>query len=270
MLPLPYIALKSRSFGYLERWQKIIDDEPDYESQIKKAKATWGKSNKTFDEIKEKLRLMSNMTYRCSYCEDSVADEIEHIYPKNIYPGRTFVWMNYLYSCGQCNGRKSNNFALVTPQGFIKDITPPSSLPDDYVYVRPDNFQVAFIDPRQENPTQLIDLDILSTFRFRPAIDLSEDSIEYLRADYTIKVLMLNEREYLPIARRQAYRDYRARLAEYITLRDNGANQSQLDELIEGIKEGNHYTVWVAIKKWQENIDELNILFNAAPEALNW
>ncbi len=135
MLKLPDdISLSKRSLGYLKRWQKAIDDKSDYKNQIEKAKKSWGKSNKTFDEIKEKLRLMSNSTERCSYCEDSYADEIEHVYPKNVFPERTFIWENYLYACGPCNGPKNNYFAQIE-NGELLDITPPKTIPEDYEYI---------------------------------------------------------------------------------------------------------------------------------------
>lgn len=271
MLQLPNdITLTPRSTGYMIRWQTAINDEPDYQAQIKKAKATWGKSNKTFDEIKEKLRLMSNNTSRCNYCEDSVADEIEHIYPKDIYPDRTFVWENYLYSCGHCNLRKSNNFALINPGGNLNDITPPKPLPDDHVFVRPPNNQIAFIDPRIENPTDFIELDIIDTFRFVPAIELNETDENYIRAQYTIDVLQLNDREFLVQARRTAYQNFRARLREYIQQRNDGANQADLDELINGIQEENHKTVWREMVRFNTLIPTLNELFQEAPEAVDW
>ena len=46
------------------------------------------------------------------YCEDSVGDEVEHHRPKNLYPDHTFLWDNYLYACGPCNGPKNNRFAV--------------------------------------------------------------------------------------------------------------------------------------------------------------
>ena len=269
MLQLPNnINLTPRSKGYLGRWQNDIDVETTYEAQISKAKKTWGKSNKTFDEIKDKLRLMSNSTRRCNYCEDSYSDEIEHIYPKDIYPEKTFIWENYLYACGPCNGPKNNQFALISGDGELYDITPPRPIPDDYVYSRPRLDQVALIDPRVENPFDFLELDIVGTFRFIPSIGINAQ--DNLRAKYTIEILRLNDREYLVEARKQAFVNFRARLNEYIQQRDNGATQNELDNLIKGIKDSNHQTVWHEMKRFRSYINPLNQLFNNALESLTW
>jgi len=269
MLSLPKnIPLTQRSLGYLKRWQKAIDDELNYELQIKKAKASWGKSNKTFDEIKEKLRLMSNSTYRCSYCEDSFADEIEHIYPKDLYPDRTFIWENYLYACGPCNGPKNSQFALMEMTGTLRDITRPRNLPHGYIYQRPSNLPTAFIDPRTETPTDFMELDIIDTFRIVPALGISLS--DEIRANYTIKVLRLNERDYLVQARRNAYGNFKSRLEIYRQQKNGGANQTQLFNLIEGIKLENHQTVWFEMKRLHTFVPELANLFSDIPEALTW
>lgn len=271
MLPLSNnITLSARALTYLRRWQKTIDDEADYEKQIAKAKKTWGKSNKTFDEIKEKLRSMSNETKRCSYCEDSYADEIEHIYPKDIYPEHTFVWENYLYACGPCNGPKSNQFALINPDQTLFDIIRPKQIPDDFHFVRPKQLPIALIDSRKENPLEFIELDIVSTFRFVPIIEDNFDPIKHLRATYTINILRLNEREYLIDARKNAYFNYCARLKEYINQKQQGVNQDRLNVLIQGIKTESHFTVWEEMKRNHQFIPELNQLFLNAPEAMGW
>jgi len=269
MLSLPNnIELTRRSLGYLKRWQKAIDDQLDYESQIKKAKASWGKSNKTFDEIKEKLRLMSNSTYRCSYCEDSFADEIEHIYPKDLYPDKTFIWDNYLYACGPCNSPKNNQFALIETVGTLRNITRPRNLPPNYLYQRPLALPSAFIDPRTEIPTDFMELDIMDTFRIVPALGISPS--DEIRANYTIKVLRLNERDYLVQARKNAFGNFKSRLEFYLQQKNNGVNQTQLSNLIEGIKSENHQTVWFEMKRLHPFVPELAILFNDVPEALLW
>ncbi len=269
MIQLPQnVILTNRSQGFLRQWQKAIDDEPDYESQIKKAKKSWGKSNKTFDEIKSKLRQMSNSTRRCNYCEDSYADEIEHIYPKDIYPERTFIWENYLYACGPCNGPKNNKFALIDGTVKLNDITPPRPIPDGHVFIRPPLDRIALVDPRIDDPLYFLELDLIQTFRFIPSMDI--DAIDSLRAKYTIEVLRLNDREYLVNARKHAYENFRARLREYITQRDQGATRDELSNLINGIRDLNHQTVWYEMKRFRDLIPELTDLFDNAPEALEW
>lgn len=118
MIQLPTdITLSNRSLYWLREWQAAIDEKTTYAAQIVEAKAKWkSKRQRTsLKEVKEKLHQMCNATNRCVYCEDSYGDEIEHIYPKDIYPSKTFIWENYLYACGPCNGPKSNNFALINP-----------------------------------------------------------------------------------------------------------------------------------------------------------
>ncbi len=44
----------------------------------------------------------------------------------------------------------------------------------------------------------------------------------------------------------------------------------RLDKIKEGIRDENHQTVWFEMKRNQAFLDELNILFQSAPEALEW
>lgn len=39
--------------------------------------------------------------------------------PKNMYPEKVFVWSNYLFSCGLCNGPKNNQFAVFDNTGNV-------------------------------------------------------------------------------------------------------------------------------------------------------
>jgi len=264
-----HINPQASSFTDLAKWQNIIDSEPTYESQVQKAKGTWGKSNNTMNDIKDKLRLLSNNTYRCNYCEDSYSDEIEHIYPKDIYPELTFVWENYVYACGPCNGPKSNNFKLLDPAtSTLLNITPPRRKPPGYVYVRPPVLQAALVDPRKENPLNYIMLDIVDSFFFISSPDNNIE--ESLRANYTIDILRLNEREALVQGRKQAFGSFRARLVEYEQAKINAVPQMEIDNMIESIKESNHITVWEEMKRWHQNVPSLNNLFSNNPEALNW
>ncbi len=72
-----------------------------------KDKNVW---NKPF--IKEQLIEMS--ANKCCYCECNVAEEskymeVEHFFPKSIYPDLVIKWTNLLPSCKRCNGSKGNH-----------------------------------------------------------------------------------------------------------------------------------------------------------------
>jgi hypothetical protein len=126
----------------------------------------------------------------------------------------------------------------------------------------------ALINPREENPSDFMKLDLRGTFYFLPTP--KQGTKEYNRADYTIRVLRLNDRDYLQVARAEAYGSYRARLSEYIEKRDKGSSEKELNALINALKRMQHPTVWQEMKKQSGLIPELQKLFNQAPEALNW
>lgn len=77
-------------------------------------------------------------------------------------------------------------------------------------------------------------------------------------------------RDYLPIARREAYKDYRAHLAQYRALRDQGAPGERLDDLVKDLRRRQHPTVWFEMKRQRLALPDLSELFGAAPEALDW
>ena len=262
------ISPSSTSLSFLSKWQKIIDKESTYELQVLKAKNTWGKSNKTMDDVKSKLRQMSNNTSRCNYCEDSYSDEIEHIYPKDLYPEKTYVWDNYIYACGPCNGPKSNKFSLINSNNELIDITPPRIKPENYVYTRPPKLPAALINPRDEDPLHYLMLDIITTFYFVPTPNLTP--FEEKKAKFTIEVLRLNEREYLVEARKQAYGNFISRIKEYKQAKIDSRSQNELDQMKSNLLRLNHITVWEEIKRSRNHIPEITNLFNSIPEVINW
>ncbi len=46
---------------------------------------------------------------KCCYCEKIIAKDIEHFYPKTLYPGRMFDWDNMLRACKDCNFEKHDS-----------------------------------------------------------------------------------------------------------------------------------------------------------------
>jgi hypothetical protein len=250
----------------------VIDQLNDFNEQRDKAKTLFKtKSKPLFDKIKEKLTLLSNYTQRCVYCEDSFGDEVEHIYPKDLFPEKCFMWTNYIFACGTCNGTyKNNKFAVITTRGKFKDITPSrkaTSIP------KPPQGRSGFINPREENPLDYCVLDLNGTFKFIAIPGIPD--IEKERVEFTYnQALGFDKREKIRIARKNAYGNYKARLYSYVIRKNEGASHDELTAMIDELKSENHPTVWQEMKrhyihKWL-NDPELQRIFDTEPDALTW
>lgn len=278
MIRLPvHIMLQQEALDSLKEYQDEIDALPQFADKNAKAKKAFSqrnkKGNKTFDHIKEKLTEMCSGARRCAYCEDSVGDEVEHIFPKDLYPGHCFSWDNYLYACGNCNGPKNNKFAIFKKSdGKFTTVNPPHGQPS----AQPPDGDAAMINPRLENAMDFCMLDLQSTFKF--VVIAKKGTKEYEKADYTFnEVLRLNDqREFLRQARINAYGNFASRLYKYTDQKQKGATQQMLDKMIEGIQKEAHPTVWKEMQRYHNKgllikfDKELNDLFIASPEALQW
>jgi uncharacterized protein (TIGR02646 family) len=269
MIRLPDVWLPADARLGLERLQSRIDSVVSYRERVAEAKRTFALNNRpgnaTFRVVRSKLTEMCSGARRCCYCEDSAADEVEHIKPKDLYPQEVFLWENYLYACGPCNGPKNNQFAIFEYQtGTHVNI----SRKRGESIKAPVEGEAVLINPRREDPLAFMELDLIDTFYFLPAAE--EGSKDHRRAAYTIEVLRLNDRDLLLEARAEAYGSYRARLYEYIKKRDSGASSDQLRNLISALRRMQHPTVWREIKRQSQSIAELRKLFAKAPEALEW
>ena len=187
------------------------------------------------------------------YCEDSAADEVEHHRPKDLYPEHVFVWENYLYVCGPCNGPKNNRFAVIAADGSIVDVSrkrnQPGFLPGAPAALKPPAAgDPVLLHPRVEDALDYMMLDILGdTFLFVPTA--ASPSRKFDRATYTIELLRLNHRDYLQAARRGAYGNYQARLFEYVHRREAGAGALELRRMISVIRDEEHPTVWSEMRR---------------------
>lgn len=266
MLRLIDPGLPAQTREGLAAYQNKVDTAGGYPKQVEAGRALFKrynrKRNRVFKVVRRGLADMCAGARRCCYCEDSAGYEIDHIAPKDLYPERAFVWENYLLACGQCNRGKGARFAVVG-RGDLVDVT---RRPDAPV-VKPLPGAPAPINPRREDPLEFLDLEIVDTFRFLLAENLS--AIDGKRARYTIEVLKLN-RDVLTKARREAYRAYRALLSEYRELRDTGTGTGELDTWKEEFLSSAHPTVWREMQRQYPLIDELQRLFADVPEALAW
>lgn len=268
MIRLKDAALGAPTAALLRRYQAEVDSGTTHAERVERAKAAFARRNKdrdpAFREVRRILAELCSGNRRCCYCEDSVADEVEHIRPKDLYPEAVFCWSNYLYACGPCNGRKNDRFAVILPTGERREVT---RRPSDPV-APPIAGQPAFINPRLEDPLHLLDLELLDTFWLLPAEDLHPT--DALRAEYTVEVLGLNSREGLVQARRTAYGSYRARLHEFRSKARRNVPQAELDALVAGLRKMDQPTVWAEMKRRHRVVPELAELFQGVPEALEW
>ncbi|RKZ79327.1 MAG: hypothetical protein DRR19_25120 [Candidatus Parabeggiatoa sp. nov. 1] len=269
MIHLKNIPLPAQAQEKLNEYQKEVEKELDYAKQVSAAKRLFTlrntHKNKTFQTVRATLDKMCSGARRCCYCEDSCADEVEHIRPKDIYPELVFAWQNYLYACGTCNVPKGKKIAVIESKtGHFVNVARRKNDP----IVPPLQGISVLIDPRSENPLDYMALDLLDTFMFVPTAD--NDTQAYRRANYTIKVLRLNSREVLIKARRNAFDSYKARLYEYQKKQTNGATCQALKYLTKSLQEMHHPTVWIEMKRQHRFHNELNKLFQEIPEALEW
>lgn len=265
MIRLPDILLPKEINDSLKSLQKKVDSFGSYEERVTQAKILFKQNNtstnSTFKEVRKNLTQMCSGAKRCGYCEDSYADEVEHIKPKDLYPEEVFVWENYLYACGPCNSPKQNKFAVISKlTGEVVIVTRKKG---DFI-LPPEQGDSIFINPRYENPLNFMELDLIDTFYFVPLFP--EGTVEYAKADFTIKTLRLNDRDLLAKAREEAFNSYRARLVEYIKKRE----QENTTALVDALKRMQHPTVWLEMKRQRNFVLELEELFNQAPEALDW
>jgi uncharacterized protein (TIGR02646 family) len=270
----------------LDHLQAKIDTEPEFEKRCEKAQSTWkNKSKSTAEQLIDRLRELSSLKWHCHYCEDNEDSDIEHICPKSFFPEKTFVWENYLLACKLCNsGYKLDHCFLIDENGNLAKL-PRKQRPQQ-------DAQHAFINPRSENPNDLLLLN-LQTFTFHNIAQ--PGSIEWHRVEKTLEILQLNNRDKLIRSRKaaaiQCY-DLMDRLCRILRATTHSEVERLLHPDFEPIDHSKelsiiqseisqsfrdfllsqrHPAVWHAIKvvasktepKWQE-------IFNQIPEALSW
>lgn len=269
MIRLQANELPKDVMNALAEYQRDVDAGLSYADRVGLARRLFGsrndRRNPTFAAVRSALRSLCRGPGRCMYCEDSAADEIEHFYPKSLYPEHTFVWANYLYSCGPCNGPKGQFFAVFSAAtGRIVEVARPPGAD----VLPPEKGDPLYIDPRREDPMEYLRLDLRGTFRFRPVG--VPDTRAYERAQYTIMKLRLNDRDDLCEMRADAYENYANVLEVYVHGKQAGLTETDLAPKIAKILRAPHPTVWFEMKRQRDHHPRLRDLFTAAPEALEW
>ena len=269
MIRLPDVSLPAAAQAWLARLQQAVDAEPTYERRVTVGMELFEAKRRLagFRPVVTALKQTCSGPQRCCYCEDSQATDVERVWPKNFYPDLVFTWANYLFACTRCNRPKANRCEIYPHAGgtrlevptFVKQHKRP-----------PPPGDALLIDPRREDPLEMMMLEMRDTFFFLPHAE--RDTREWERADHTIRLLKLNEEDVLPAARREAYNAYRDRLGRYVTQKAQGQPPVTLHLTVTTLRKMHHPTVWHEMKRQRAFAphQEINALFNAAPEALEW
>lgn len=297
MRRLPSKRISTNTQAHLQATQNAVNSEPTFAERAQKAGSLWdSKSSSTagrqaFTEVKTTLTEMCVGIEICNYCEANEATDIEHIFPKKMFPERAFQWGNYILACKICNTTyKSDNFQIFNPQGSStkQDAKPPRGS-----YIQPPTSDAVLINPRNENPQDFMRIDLIGqTFLFVP-IESNQNTREYLKAKYTIDLLGLNTRNALVEARKASAKEFRNMLKQYLEIK-NATNHTELERaigdfpavnhstpfnkeqvrLLKNIKkaiiEHRHPTVWDELKRQRNHLPNTKRLFEQAPEALDW
>ena len=276
MLRLENLPVSPATQIALTELQAAVDAGATFAERVELAKAWWkrkasrGAYEAAFNEIKVLLSRMAYGSVRCAYCEDSAADEIEHIAPKTVLPSLAFAWINYCYACGPCNGPKSNRHAVVDDDGTLTEIDQ-TTLTDQPAEA------MALIDPRGEDYKDFLEIDIggvtpageqlptTSRFRIREGLSAKDKA----RAKWTIEVLRLN-REVVRKARESALIAYRASLRDYALDKAAGVPQAHLETLRVGILEMPHPSVLNELIRQVATQPKVRMAIQAAPEIATW
>jgi hypothetical protein len=297
MIKLSSKDILPASTVHLASVQQQVDNEASFELKVQRAESKW--NNKTgsedgrlaFKDIKDTLTDMSVGLEICVYCEHNEATDIEHIYPKRLYPEKAFIWDNYVLACGKCNTHyKKAKFSIFNPAQtiLVEDITPKKGQ-----YTTPENNDALFINQRVEDPMEFLELDLVNKL-FIFTEKHPEGTREFLKARYTKEILGLNTRDELVAHRKTAVRHYLRELEKYAEAKSsndfdalfiavNGdydgidktidfeLEKSRILEVIkEGILKYYHPAVWKELKRQRGNLPKTRQLFEQAPEALEW
>lgn len=279
---------KRSSLTTLAARQAEIDALPTYEAQIETAKAYWANrtNNAAFTDIKTCLKERASAKKYCCYCEHNEFSDIEHFYPKTLFPNKAFVWENYLYVCGLCNSKYKNDAFSIFVGNNVVNISPTTPR----VYAVPANTDSVLINPNAEDPMDFLWLNL------RKGVYLvnffNDDNQTKIRAEYTLEVLNLARfkrerkekatfflselRKYHAINQADSLESLVEITEQYLIDRTatfqnlEAAKQTILNNIQQTILRSTHQTVWAEMKRQRQQIPLLSEIFDQIPEALEW
>lgn len=98
------------------RVQKTLDARQKKVDEGSKVASEWNSFRRlvAYRELKRCLAEGVGWRERCAYCSDSLAADVEHFWPKEKYPERSFRYENMFIVCATCNRKKSTLFPFST------------------------------------------------------------------------------------------------------------------------------------------------------------
>lgn len=243
--------------------QAKINALADYAEQVYAAKYLWAnKDRHFFEQIRNLLEVQCPGIRRCHYCEDSAADEVEHVWPKDIYPEKTFDWGNYLFACGPCNGsHKRDQFAVFDANGQIIELARKSKAP----VLPPASGAHVFLDPHLDDPLEFMEFDPQTGMFVE--ID-APPTRSFVRAEYTLRVLGLN-RDYLKRSRKAAFKTWLTQAHAYTGMKQADSTEAKLLDMLHHLQTLPFPSVWAEIKRRASQRGEYQDIFGPAPELLS-
>jgi uncharacterized protein (TIGR02646 family) len=148
---------------------------------------------KWFSEITGHLKSMSGVASRCMFCSGSEASNVEHFWPKSLFPQMAMTWANFFWACGICNQAKGDTL----PNGANSA-----------------NLLTTLIDPTADNVWDFCFIDEYGNLTAR--WNTNRNSIDP-RADATIKAFRL-DRELLQVSRQSRLADLKEKATDSLAL----------------------------------------------------
>ena len=101
-------VLEQNEAEWTDEYRRFIAKEP-----VPKA---WGRRY-AHPDIKAAVK--RETSDKCAYCDGTgtafAPGDVEHIFPKTVFPDLVVEWTNLTFACTECNRRKSDYFSASTP-----------------------------------------------------------------------------------------------------------------------------------------------------------
>lgn len=226
--PLKYLAKKRTEVGIRRKLSTL-----DIKTMWERARQT-----KAVEGVLEVLRSMAGSRWRCMYCLDSHGTDIEHFWPKAIYPGRMFQWHNMLLCCTDCGRLKSNYFPR-------------------------DGLRPLLVNPAKEDPWQYLDFDPV-TGNLSARYDLATNDYSP-KGEKTVEYLHFDRREALAAGYSKTYRRLVEEIEAVLAL-----PLGNIDDIVERIVDrDDHFLLGWAVRGSGYHEDIFVRLRTASPQLWN-